>query len=133
MFSSSNNKGHGYKPVSVNDAYNSEESDQEDDFIQKQIRSQRLQLQQQDDGLELLSESATRLGSMSLGISEELNHQNKMLYEMEDELDQATTDLNMLTRKTREMIKQSGGKKNFLIIIGMSFVVILLLFLVIYS
>ena len=77
MFSLGNSKGHGYKPVAGNDAYDSEESDQEDDFIQQQIRSQRLQMQQQDEGLELLSESASRLGSLSLGISEELNHQNK--------------------------------------------------------
>jgi len=56
-----------------------------------------------------------------------------MLNEMEDELDQATTDLNMLTRKTREMIKQAGGKKNFVVIMGMSFVVIILLLLIIYS
>jgi len=131
MFSTSNSKGQ-YKPVSIT-SYDSDESDQEDDFIQQEIRNQRLQLQEQDNGLEFLSESATRLGSMSLGISEELNHQNKMLNEMEDELDQATTDLNMLTRKTREMIKQAGGKKNFVVIMGMSFVVIILLLLIIYS
>mmetsp|Transcript_21510 Transcript_21510/g.25621 ORF Transcript_21510/g.25621 Transcript_21510/m.25621 type:complete len:132 (-) Transcript_21510:90-485(-) len=131
MFSTANSKGQ-YKPVSIS-SYDSDESDQEDDFIQQEIRNQRLQLQEQDNGLEFLSESATRLGSMSLGISEELNHQNKMLNEMEDELDQATTDLNMLTRKTRELIKQAGGKKNFVIIMGMSFVVIILLLLIIYS
>ena len=77
MFSLGNNKGHEYKPVSGSDIYDSDDSDQEDDFIQQQIRNQRLQLQQQDEGLELLSESAARLGSLSLGISEELNHQNK--------------------------------------------------------
>lgn len=75
MFSTSNSKGQ-YKPVSIT-SYDSDESDQEDDFIQQEIRNQRLQLQEQDNGLEFLSESATRLGSMSLGISEELNHQNK--------------------------------------------------------
>lgn len=35
------------------------------------------QLKQQDEGLDMLSKSADRLGALSLGISEELGHQNK--------------------------------------------------------
>ena len=34
-------------------------------------------LKQQDEGLDMLSKSADRLGALSLGISEELGHQNK--------------------------------------------------------
>ena len=35
------------------------------------------QLKQQDEGLDMLSKSADRLGALSLGISEELGQQNK--------------------------------------------------------
>lgn len=35
------------------------------------------QLKQQDEGLDMLSKSAERLGALSMGISEELGQQNK--------------------------------------------------------
>ena len=56
-----------------------------------------------------------------------------MLDDVEDELDKATTNLGIVTTKTRDLIKKSGGKKNFLIILVMSLVVAFLLFLIIYT
>ena len=68
----------GYAQVSRNDYSDSDDSSVEgDDFIQSQIRQQRLQMKQQDEGLEMLSKSADRLGQLSLGIHEELGSQNK--------------------------------------------------------
>jgi len=132
---------HNYKQVNEFDAYpggrrddnSDQEEEEEEDFIQQQIRGQRLQMQEQDAGLEMLGQSAQRLGQLSLGISEELGHQNKMLDEMEDDLDTAATNVNFITKKTRALIKQSGGKKTFLIIISLVLVVIILLFLIVYS
>jgi syntaxin 6 len=89
-------------------------------------------MKHQDDGLDMLTESANRLGTLSLGIHEELNQQNIMLDDMDNELDKATTNLEIVTKKTRELIKKSGGKRNFLIILAMSMVIIILVFLVIY-
>mmetsp|Transcript_24074 Transcript_24074/g.27862 ORF Transcript_24074/g.27862 Transcript_24074/m.27862 type:complete len:139 (+) Transcript_24074:267-683(+) len=138
MFST--NKSHNYKPVSIAEGYrdgddydDSDQEEEEEDFVQRQIRHQQMELKKQDDGLDMLSESAVRLGTLSLGISEELGFQNKMLDEMEDDLDNATMNLNKITKKTRELIQKSGGKRNFMIILGMSCVVVLLLFLIIYS
>ena len=139
MFSNNQNN-HNYKPVSIGD-YDSDENnnnynniyDPNEDYIQRQINHQKLELQRQDQGLENLSESASRLGQLSLNIHEELNHQNKMLDEMEYDLDKTSNDLNILSRKTKEFIKKSGGKRNCMIIVGMSLVVILLLFLIIYT
>lgn len=125
---------HNYKPVSISENYdNSDDDYEEDDFIQRQIQHQKLTMQKQDEGLSALSESASRLGALSLGISEELNQQNKMLDDMENDLERATDDLNMLSRKTKEFIQKSGGKRNFMIILGMSFVIVILLFLIIYT
>ena len=56
-----------------------------------------------------------------------------MLDEVEDELDRATTNLGIVTQKTQNLIKKSGGKKNFMIILVMSLVVAFLVFLIIYS
>ena len=57
----------------------------------------------------------------------------RMLNEMEDDLDTATTNLSLVTIKTKELIKKSGGKRNFIIIVILTVVVILLLFLIIYT
>jgi len=122
-----NNNRHNYSRV----GYDSD-SEQGDDFISQQIRQQQLQMKHQDDGLDMLTESANRLGTLSLGIHEELNQQNIMLDDMDNELDKATTNLEIVTKKTRELIKKSGGKRNFLIILAMSMVIIILVFLVIY-
>ena len=39
-----------------------------------------MMMKEQDEGLEMLSESADRLSKISLGIHEELGHQNKWVY-----------------------------------------------------
>mmetsp|Transcript_27081 Transcript_27081/g.80054 ORF Transcript_27081/g.80054 Transcript_27081/m.80054 type:complete len:91 (+) Transcript_27081:55-327(+) len=90
-------------------------------------------MKRQDEGLEMLGQSADRLGQLSMNIHEELGQQNKLLDEMEDDLDQATTRLDFVTQKTRELVQRSGGKKNFLIIVGLTIVVIILIFLIIYT
>ncbi len=56
-----------------------------------------------------------------------------MLNEMEDDLDTADANLNLVTMKTKELIQQSGGKRNFVIIVILSIVVIVLFFLIIYA
>jgi t-SNARE complex subunit (syntaxin) len=92
-----------------------------------------LHLQKQDEGLEMLSQSAERLGKMSMTISDELGQQNKMLDEMDADLEMAGENLNMVTRKTRELIQKSGGGRTFVLIIGLILVVIILVFLILYT
>ncbi|KAL7463408.1 hypothetical protein ACHAXS_005666 [Conticribra weissflogii] len=198
---------------SDSDDDDSSDDGMEDDFISREIRQQQLQIQRQDEGLEMLGQSAERLSKISLGIHEELGHQNKirryvepvqifrniddrriktgcfstlavkcgivkdwrwdsqvgvavfvgtivmspprcstaipnrshiiysesefskrrMLDEMEDDLENATTNMNLVTMKTKELIKKSGGKRNFCIIVVLSIIVVVLLFLIIYS
>lgn len=113
--------------------FSDSDSDEADDFISQQVRNQRQQFKKQDEGLEMLSQSADRLGQLSMGIHEELGQQNKLLDEMEDDLDKATTRLDYVTQKTRELVQRSGGKKNFLLIVGLVIVVFILLILIIYT
>ncbi len=56
-----------------------------------------------------------------------------MLNEMEEDLDTATQNLSLVTRKTKELIQKSGGKQNFIIIVVLSIVMIILFFLVVYT
>ena len=87
----------------------------------------------QDAGLDALSESVMRLGEMSNNISEELGQQNKMLESMETDLDTAGEELDIVTRSTKQLIAQSGGKQTFCLIVTLSIVVLILLFLIIYT
>lgn len=90
-------------------------------------------MQMQDAGLDALSESVVRLGEMSNNISEELGQQNKMLESMETDLDNAGEELDIVTRSTKKLIEQSGGKSTFCLIVALSIVVLILLFLIIYG
>ena len=92
-------------------------SDEGDDFIQQSIKRQQQQMKKQDEGLEMLATSAQKLNEMSLNINDELDYQNKMLNEMDDELEGATDNLDLITRKTKEMIEKSGGTSNFMCIV----------------
>lgn len=123
------NTSPGYSRV----GFESDSDEEEDDFIQQQVRHQQLEMEKQDEGLEFLSESANRLGTLSLGIHEELNSQNRMLDDMENDLENATTNLEIVTKKTKDLIKKSGGKRNFMIIVSMCLVVAILLFLILYT
>jgi hypothetical protein len=122
-------KSHSYSRV----GYDSDSDYEEDDVIQRQIKQQQLEMIKQDEGLDMLSESANRLGTLSLNIHEELNSQNIMLDDMENELDKATNNLDLVTMKTKELIQKSGGKRNFMIILSLSLVVVVLLFFIIWT
>jgi len=52
---------------------------------------------------------------------------------MEMDLDKATDNLEIVTRKTKELIKKSGGCKYFCVIVVLVIVVVLLFFLIIYT
>lgn len=56
-----------------------------------------------------------------------------MLDEMEDDLDKTTQRLDFVTKKTQDLIKRSGGKQNFLIIVGLIVVAFILILLILYS
>ena len=119
-----------YNQVSL---HGSDSSDDEDDIVRQHMRSQELHLQKQDEGLEMLSQSAERLGKMSMTISDELGQQNKMLEEMDADLEMAGDNLDMVTRKTKELIQKAGGGRTFVTIIGLILVVVILVFLILYT
>jgi hypothetical protein len=132
MFNKDGSKKGTYSHVSL-DEFSDDDSDGGDDFATNSIQRQQKQMREQDEGLEMLGQSADRLGQMSMNISEELGFQNKMLDEMDEDLEEANENLDIVTRKTKEMIEKSGGTKNCLLIAGLAGVVIFLLFLILYS
>ena len=122
-------RGGGYS----DQPYSSSNGGEPDEYTQGSIQRQQELLQQQDQGLEMLSQSAERLGNLSLAISDELGQQNKMLDEMDSDLDDAHENLDFVTRKTKEFIEKSGGTKNCILIATLSGVALLLFFLILYT
>lgn len=119
---------------SVNGAASAANSQYSDNPAAAQsIGRQQALMKQQDQGLEMLSQSAERLGAMSLQINEEIGFQNKMLDDMESDLERADQDLDMVTRQTKKFIEQAGGTKNCIIIAVLCVLVVVLIILLIYT
>lgn len=68
-----------------------------------------LQISQQDDHLGILEQSIQRLGAMSLTISNEIKDQNRMLESMDGDVTDAQSQLDVITKKTAELINKSGS------------------------
>ncbi|OQR98268.1 hypothetical protein ACHHYP_08931 [Achlya hypogyna] len=109
----------------------SEEPDDEEASFLNEGRSQQMEMNKQDEELGMLHDAVKRLGVMSNNISVELDHQNVMLDEVNAETDRAQDNMDIITKKTRELVKQAGGMQNLCIIIALSLVLIILTYLVI--
>ena len=116
--------------------YNSLPTGEYDDNETSGKSSQQLQYdrrKRQDDSLEALGGSVLRLGQLSLGISEEIDSQNKLLEGLDTELDTANQNVDRITQMTKALVKKSGGSRGFCIIIVLSIILVFLVFLCIYS
>lgn len=56
-----------------------------------------------------------------------------MLSNLEVDMEQGQEKVNMLTQKTKELVKKAGGCRNFGIILALTLIFLFLLFLVIYT
>jgi hypothetical protein len=104
-----------------------------DDVAGNGLQRQQQLMKEQDQGLEMLSKAAERLGTLSMGISEELGQQNKYLDEMDEDLEVAADNLDFVTRKTKEFIAKSGGMQSCLVIATLGAIVLLLILLILYT
>ncbi|GAB9467744.1 hypothetical protein Gpo141_00005080 [Globisporangium polare] len=109
----------------------SNDPDGEDDYVARERGQQQVERQKQDESLDELHTAVKRLGDMSLSISTELDSQNAMLDDLNEDTDKASEALQAVTKKTKELIEQSGGMKNFVVIIVLVLVLLLLTYLVI--
>lgn len=99
-------------------------------FLDRQ-RQQQTQLRaQQDEDLEMLSLSAQRLGNTAQIINVELKEQQKMLEELDEDIDKEAEKLNFVMKRRGKLLKTSDSKQ-LCLIIGLSCLVAVLLFLVI--
>jgi len=90
-------------------------------------------LRDQDASLESLEKTVSRLGELSLTISNEIDSQNRMLTSLEMDVEHDIENTSSLTKKAKELVEKSGGTKMMCIIVVLIVVLIILVFLVIYS
>lgn len=92
-----------------------------------------LKMCEQDDNLDILGSSVSRLGDLSLNMSKEIELQNRMLDSLEADTDSARDKVDILTKKTKEIIQKSGGPRTFCLIVVLVLILLVLTLLVIYT
>uniref|UniRef100_A0A7S2S2M2 t-SNARE coiled-coil homology domain-containing protein n=1 Tax=Rhizochromulina marina TaxID=1034831 RepID=A0A7S2S2M2_9STRA len=101
-------------------------------FIQGQQAQQRMIMEQQDEDLEELGYAVDRVNDMAVGINTELKTQNRMLKDLESDLDEATEKMNFVMGKLAKLLKTKDTCQIWTVII-LFFIVLLLIFLLIYT
>mmetsp|Transcript_5463 Transcript_5463/g.11269 ORF Transcript_5463/g.11269 Transcript_5463/m.11269 type:complete len:301 (+) Transcript_5463:169-1071(+) len=105
---------------------------QNTDFILDSQAQSSLLMHEQDECLDELGNAVTRVGEMAEQINEEIGHQNKMLDELDQDMTNAEEELGMVMGKMAKFLgtKNRGQLK---VIFTLSLIVVILLFLVIYT
>lgn len=89
-----------------------------DDYLDSELQDrQSLLIRRQEEDLDVLSQSVTRLGQVGLEIGEELDHQSRIISEFDDEMDTLTTKIAGARRKISYIAKKSGLKGQLCLII----------------
>jgi hypothetical protein len=92
---------------------------------------QKKRMKQQDSNLDALGESVARLGSISLNISNEIKTQNRMLDDLETNVDGASESAESLLQKTKEMMTRQARDNSCVIIAVLTSILIILIVLVV--
>ena len=111
----------------------STEDDNDDEDEELQGMSMKKQIARQDENLDALADSVSRLGALSLTISNEISSQNKMISDLDADVETAEAKTTNLIDKTKDIIKKTGGFKEWGIILVLFAILLLLIFLVIYT
>merc|ERR550525_74046 len=100
--------------------------------MRRQRQEQAQLIAQQDQDLTLLSQSAQRLNETARTINTELQDQQKMLEELDEDIDKETEKLNFVMKRVGRLL-QTSDNKQLCLIIGLSILMVVLIFLIINS
>merc|ERR550525_767208 len=98
--------------------------------MRRQRQEQAQLIAQQDQDLTLLSQSAQRLNETARAINTELQDQQKMLEQLDEDIDKETEKLNFVMKRMGRLLKTSDNKQ-LCLIIGLFVLAVVLIFLVI--
>ena len=101
-------------------------------FIEDQRLQSQLMLQEQDEGLEELGNAVTRVGKMAGNINETLIKQNNMLDDLGNDLDETSGRMDAVMKRLEKLL-QTKDKCQIWTIVALFLVLIVLVFLVIYT
>ncbi|CAE7242200.1 Syntaxin-6 [Symbiodinium microadriaticum] len=99
-------------------------------FLDRQRQQQAQLMARQDEDLTELSLSAQRLGNTAQILNVELKEQQKLLEELDEDIDKEAEKLNFVMKRMGKLLKTSDSKQ-LCLIIGLSCLVAFLLFLLI--
>jgi len=101
-------------------------------FIHDQQAQQRMIMNQQDEDLEELGFAVDRVQDMAVGINSELKTQNRMLNDLDQDLDEATEKMNFVMGKLAKLLKTKDTCQIWTIL-ALTLILIILIFLLIYT
>jgi len=101
-----------------------------DNFMSNQRQEQAQIMAQQEDHLDELAKSARRLGENARVINVELQDQQRMLEQLEDDIDKESEKLNFVMKRIGKLMKTNDNKQ-ICMIIGLFIFMLVLIFLVI--
>lgn len=101
-------------------------------YIHDQQAQARMIINQQDEDLEELGQAVDRVGDMATNINQELKTQNKMLKELDDDIEAAAEKMNFVMGKLAKLLKTKDTCQIMTVII-LTLVLVLLIFLLIYT
>lgn len=99
-------------------------------FLRGHKQEQEQIMAQQDEHLGELSKAAERLGNTAVVINQELQEHNKLLQELDEDIDRETEKLNFVMKRIGKLMKTSD-RKELCLILALSALFVFLLFLVI--
>ncbi|GAB9471240.1 hypothetical protein Gpo141_00008460 [Globisporangium polare] len=101
-------------------------------FLEDQHQRQSHILEEQDQNLEGLSKSVTSLNAVAVEINHEIKAQNKMLDDLTDDVGEAQERMNFVMERMSRLLK-TKDKCQLGLIIFLVFVLVVMVFLVIYT
>ncbi|KAJ6935604.1 syntaxin-61 [Populus alba x Populus x berolinensis] len=101
-----------------------------DDFIQSESDRQMLLIKQQDEELDELSASVERIGGVGLTIHEELLAQERIIDDLDTEMDTTSNRLDFVQKKVAMVMKKASAKGQLMMIVFLVVLFIILFVLV---
>nr|GMC54570.1 syntaxin-61 [Ipomoea batatas] len=111
--------------ASATDPYTAQDND---DFISSESDRQLLLIKQQDEELDVLSASIERIGDVGLTIHDELIGQEKIISNLDSEMDNTSNRLDFVQKKVAMVMKKASAKGQIMMICFL-----LVLFIVLFS
>lgn len=94
--------------------------EENESFLGSQQQRQQQIIRQQDQELDQLGESVTRIGHVGLQIHEELAQQGTMLDELDEDIEGTATRLQAAQKRMNHVLKKAGMRGQLCIILGLT-------------